>query len=187
MKKIIPVLIFMYSSISLSASSQLSGLSVSPIFGIERVQKIQPTPHTKERMTYGIRVLYGPSLFSFEAEATKADDSEVYDDTEYKEESIAAKVGLRSSFNLVILNWFFRAGGHARQKKITKIVTDLTFNQTITKSEPAIKVSPYAGTGFKINLPGGLFMTGGVTAIFTGEPKGSDKEFLADLAWGIKF
>ena len=93
----------------------------------------------------------------------------------------AAKLGVRSSFNLAILRWYFRAGGHAR--KTTRTKTEAGVKTVI---EPAIRVSPYAGTGFSFNLMGNLFANGGVTVIFTGKPKGSDREYQTTFGIGMR-
>ncbi len=172
---------FLLTSHSLFAKG--GNLNISPLYGFERVQKLSPEVKTKNRTFVGVRVVYGPPLFSFESEVTRSNDTETLPArgiTE-EEESYAAKLGFRSSFNLVLLRWYIRAGGHAR-----KSTYDRTENGVNTTREPAIYVSPYAGTGFTFNLAANLFASGGITAIFTGKPKGSDRDYQTTLAFGMR-
>lgn len=158
-------------------------LRITPIVGYERVVKVSPVQKTKTRMVYGVNLTFGPSYLSAEAEVTQSKDSETLyeDDIKEEEESTAAKLGLRSSFNLGVLNWYLRAGAQARQSKYTTTTAGVT-----TVREPAIYVSPYAGTGFNFNLFGNLFANGGITVIFTGRPKGSDREYQTTLGFGVR-
>ncbi len=181
--------LFIYILTLSSASAVVSkafgsgALKITPIVGYERVVKVSPVQKTKTRMVYGLNLMFGPSYLSAEAEVTKSEDSEtLYEqDLTEKEESTAAKLGLRSSFNLGILNWYLRAGAQARQSKYTTTTAGVT-----TVREPAIYVSPYAGTGFNFNLFGNLFANGGITVIFTGRPKGSDREYQTTLGFGVR-
>ena len=151
--------------------------------GLERIQKISPVAKTKTRTVVGVNVLYGPSFLSAEAEVTRSEDSETLyeEDIKETEESIAAKLGVRSSFNLSFLSWYLRAGAQARKSTYTTTTAGVT-----TTREPAIYVSPYAGTGFNFNLMGNLFANGGITVIFTGRPKGSDREYQTTLGFGVR-
>lgn len=154
-----------------------------PIVGLERVVKVLPIQKTKTRSVVGLNVRYGPSWMSAEGEVTKSSDSETLytQDLSVKEDSYAAKLGIRSNFNLVFFNWFIRAGGQARKSKFTKTQAGVT---TIT--EPAIYISPYAGTGLNINFMGKFFANAGITVIFTGRPKGSDREYQTTLGFGVR-
>ncbi len=179
------ILTVILSTLSFStwAQSSTSPLKISPIVGLERIQKVAPVSKSKTRTIVGLNVLYGPSFLSAEAEVTRSDDSETLyeDDLTEKEESYAAKVGIRSSFNLSALSWFLRAGAQARKSKYTTTQSGVT-----TEREPAVYVSPYAGTGFNFNLMGNLFANGGITVIFTGRPKGSDREYQTTLGFGVR-
>lgn len=158
-------------------------LTIEPIVGYERVQKLSPTPHTKNRLMYGLRANFGPPLISMEAQLTQANDTESFpeEDLTIKEEVINAMLGIRSNLSLGVLGFYLRAGGHARKSKLTT-----TKDGETTEKEPAIRVSPYAGTGISINAANILRANAGVTAIFTGKPKGSDREYQTTLGFAIK-
>ncbi len=174
-------LILLNISTAFSASATGGLLTVNPIVGYERVQKLMPTPHTRDRLVYGFRVMFGIPLLSLELEATKADDKEVFvaEDMTVLEESYAGKLGIRSSISMAsIFSWYLRAGGHARKKTET-----ITKAGVETVNEPALRVSPYAGAGFRFTIGPNLAVNGGVTAIFTGKPKGSDREYQTTLGF----
>lgn len=88
---------------------------------------------------------------------------------------------MRSGFSMGPLSWYLRAGGQARCSEIT-----VTQNDVTTTKDPAVYLSPYAGTGFNFNLAGNLFANGGVTVIFTGRPKGSDREYQTTFGFGVR-
>jgi hypothetical protein len=179
--------IFLFSALFITHSNiwaaGASLLRISPIVGLERIQKVSPVAKSKTRTVVGLNVLLGPPIFSAEAEVTRSEDSEtLYEqDLTEKEESFAAKLGIRSSFNLMLLNWYLRAGGQARQSKYTTTQNGMTSERT-----PAVYVAPYAGTGFSFNFMGNLFANGGITVIFSGRPKGSDREYQTTLGFGVR-
>lgn len=168
---------------SLYAAGAKGNLQISPLYGFERVQKLSPEVRTKNRTFVGVRLVYGPPLLSFESEVTRSNDTEELPARSLveDEESYAAKVGLRSSFNLVLFRWYVRAGGHARKSTYSRVE-----NGVSSTREPAINISPYAGTGFKFNLASNFFVSGGVTAIFTGKPRGSDRDYQTTFAFGMR-
>jgi hypothetical protein len=165
-------------------ASSTDNLTIGPIIGYERVQKILPTPHTTNRLVYGLRAVYGPPLLSAEAELTQGKDTENFPDRSLtiKETATNAKVGIRSNFlRTTFVTTYLRAGGHARKSEIEKTESGVT-----TTHEPAIYVSPYAGAGMAVNILNKLKLNFGVTAIFTGKPKGSDREYQTTLGFTIK-
>ena len=175
-------LILLLSLILFSYQSKAE-ITIQPVVGYERVQKISPTPHTKDRAVFGARLIYGPPLFSFEAELTKANDTENFPDRNLiiKEDTTAAKLGVRSSFSFPFVRWYLRAGGAARKSTITE-----TRSGVVSERDPAIYVSPYAGTGLTVNIMGAFTADAGVTVVFTGQPKGSDREYQTTLGFGVK-
>jgi|GEM_PF-2230819 len=185
MKKTKIIILFsFFITLTSEAQAQAKGnLSLQPIVGLERVQKLSPVVKTKTRTIVGVRALYGPPLLSAEAEVTRSEDSETLFDQNLteKEESYAARLGIRTSLNLVLLNWYLRAGGQARKSTYTT-----TQNGITTSRDPAVNISPYAGTGFSMNLMGNFFANGGVTVIFTGKPKGSDRDYQTTLGFGVR-
>ena len=154
-----------------------------PIVGYERVQKVLPTARTKDRLVVGLRASYGPPLFSLEGEITRADDNEYFSDQDLrlKEESYALRVGVRSSFRLPFANWYLRAGGQGRKTTIEQTQAGVTTNR-----DPAVYVSPYAGTGLSVNFRGMFTLNAGITVVFTGRPKGSDHEYVSTLGFGVR-
>jgi len=169
-------------SLLICLSTQAS-FKLEPIVGYERVQKILPTPRSKDRLVVGLRAQYGPRLFALEGEATRSSDDETFSDQNLrlKEESYAFRAGFRSSFRLPFVNWFLRAGGQARKSKIEE-----TRNGVVSNREPAVYVSPYAGTGLSINFRGMFTANAGITVVFTGRPQGSDREYVTTLGFGVR-
>jgi hypothetical protein len=178
MKNLITVLI-----ISFLSNHAFAEINIQPIVGYERVQKISPTPHSVDRAVFGARLIYGPPLFSLEAEVTKSNDTENFTDRNLtiKEDTTAAKLGIRSSFSFPFVRWYLRAGGSGKKSIITE-----TSGGVSTEREPAIYVSPYAGTGLTVNVKGMFTADAGITVIFTGQPKGSDREYQTTLGFGVK-
>ncbi|MBH47367.1 MAG: hypothetical protein CME71_04270 [Halobacteriovorax sp.] len=186
MKILIATLFIFFATLPAWAQSGSSKgyFKLDPIVGYERVQKLEPTPHMKSRLIYGLRANYGPPIFSAEAEITQGKDDEAFptQDLVIEEKVTNAMLGLRSSFNFGgMLSWFLRAGGHARKSEYTRTQSGVT-----TVREPAIYVSPYAGTGASFNLMGNFTANAGYTVIFTGKPKGSDREYQTTLGFAIK-
>jgi len=158
-------------------------LTFQPILGYERVQKIEPTARTTDRFYYGIRATYGVPLLSAEGELTRAEESENFPEQDLKidETSTTLMLGVRSNFNHEgMLGAYLRAGGHARKSEIEK-----TEDGVKTSVDPSIRISPYAGTGLSLRLASYFRLNAGITVVFTGEPKGSDKEYRTSLGFSI--
>ncbi len=184
MKKLISIFTFMTLPLSapLFAATGAS-LNITPVVGLERVVKISPVRTTKTRAILGARASYGVPLLRLEAQVTRSQDTETLPerDLSEEEETYTGMLGIRSSFNMAFVNWYLRAGGHARKTEYTRTEADVT-----TTREPAIYVSPYAGTGLNINVMGNFFVNAGITVIFTGRPKGSDRDYQSTLSFGVK-
>ena len=187
MKNIKNILKTILMTIPLISSVQAAGksaITIEPVVGYERVQKLVPTPHSNDRLIYGVRGSYGMSILAVEAEVTQGRDTESFpnEDLTIKEVATNAKIGLRSSIvNTRLIRWYLRAGGHARQSEITTTELGVT-----TVVEPGIRISPYAGTGLVFNFNNTFKLNAGVTVIFTGKPKGSDREYQSTLGFAIK-
>ena len=182
------LIFFLFIFVTLPAWAQSSStngyLKIEPVVGMERVQKIEPTPHSKTRFIYGLRLNYGPPIFSAEAEITQGKDSESFPGQSLSiEETVTnAMLGVRSSLNFGgILQWYLRAGGHGRKSEYSKTLSGVT-----TTREPSIYLSPYAGTGLSINLLNAFSLNAGYTVIFTGRPKGSDREYQTTLGFSVR-
>lgn len=181
--KTLTLLLSLFCINSLYAAATKGNLQISPLYGFERVQKLSPEVRTKNRTFVGVRLVYGPPLFSFETEVTRSNDTEELPARRLveDEESYSAKLGFRSTFNLVLFRWFIRAGGHARKSTYERVENGISSTR-----EPAIYISPYAGTGFTFNLAANFFASGGVTAIFTGKPRGSDRDYQTTFGFGMR-
>ena len=184
MKKINLLLLSFLFTTNLFAANSKGLLSIEPIVGYEQVQTLAPTPHSKNRLIYGLRAIYGFSFLAAEAELTQGNDTESFpvDDLTIKESVINAKLGIRSNFiNTQFFNSYLRAGGHARQSEIETTDAGVT-----TVEKPAVKISPYAGAGFGLRINNMFRFNLGITAIFTGEPKGSDRDYQTTAGFSIK-
>lgn len=181
--KALSLLTFLLLTSTTSALAK-STFTAGPIVGYERVQKISPTPHTKSRLVYGLKALYGIPILSAEAELTQGKDTESFpeQDLTIDESVINAKLGIRSHIiRSKFITTYLRAGGHARKSEIERTEAGVT-----TTSEPAIRISPYAGAGLSINIFNKVRANLGLTAIFTGHPRGSDREYQTTLGFSIK-
>jgi hypothetical protein len=173
---------------SLSHAQRFGGVSkgsltLEPILGYERVQKIEPTARTTNRFYYGVRASYGIPLLSAEGELTRAQESENFPEQDLKidETSTTLMLGLRSNFNhRGMIGAYLRAGGHARKSEIEKIEDGVK-----TSDDPSVRLSPYAGAGLNFRLASYFRLNAGITVVFTGEPKGSDKEYRTSLGFSI--
>lgn len=186
LKIFLSFLIFISTSLSAQVSQtyQRGNLTIEPVIGYERVQRLEPVARTENRFYYGVRGHYGPDLLSLEAEITQSrdDDSFPDDDLRIKETSTTGMLGLRSSFARGrLFNWYLRAGGHARKVEITRIEAGIE-----REIDPAVRVSPYAGTGLNLNIHEHFKLDAGVTVVFTGHPQGSDREYRTSLGFSFK-
>jgi hypothetical protein len=74
--KFISIIVLIVSS-SFALGKEGENLSIKPIVGFERVQKLVPNPSMKTRLTYGIEALYKLPIGQAEAEVTKAQDDSI--------------------------------------------------------------------------------------------------------------
>jgi len=187
MKKLLLIAV---SSIAFSGTAQAAAgmisYSVEPIIGYERVQKLIPTAHTRERLVYGARVVAGLPLVSAEGEFTRAMDTEVFSsptqtiaDTEDR-----ARVGLRSTFKLNgFLNIFVRAGAQAGQARHD--ITDAG-GTTTTTTDP-IKYRPYAGAGLRVNMGSKISLNADLTTVFHSFPSMNNNDYLTTASLAVYF
>lgn len=168
-------------------SSKRSGFTsnLEPIVGYERVTKLVPTPHTKDRLIYGMRFTFGVPLLSGEAEYTRAMDTEDYPETNFstKDTTDKVKLGLRSSFRLVgFLSAFARAGGQASRN-----IHEETLSGVHTREEEPIKYKPYAGAGLTARLARNFSFNSGLTVIFHDFPKMDHNDYELTAGFTVKF
>ena len=169
---------------SLSAQAKETRFHWQPIVGLERVQKIEPAGETKDRFIYGLRMNYGLPVLSAEFEISQGKDTENFSERNLtiKESTTNLMLGLRSSYQLAQSIYFYlRAGAHGRRNERERIE-----NEVSTKTTPAVYLNPYAGTGLSIHVMEMLSINAGVTVIFTGQPRGSEREYQTSLGFTLK-
>lgn len=158
---------------------------VEPIIGYERVQKLIPTPHTTERLVYGVRVTVGLPLISAEAEVTRATDTESFPtiNQTIKDTEDKARVGARSTFRLGgMISLIARAGAQAKLVKhefntagVTGVVVD------------PIKYNPYAGAGFKFKMSRQIALTADITVVFRDFPNMNQNDYMTTAGFVVSF
>ncbi len=161
------------------------GVGVEPVIGYQRSQKLVPTPHTKDGLTYGARLTAGVPLISLEAEYLRGNDSEWFPDLDLtvKDESDKAKLGLRSTFPLVgFLSAFVRGGGQASRYKHTEVTGGVS-----AESTTPIKYYPYLGAGLRARLGRSVSLIGDVTTVFHNFPSMNDNEYQATAGFVVQF
>lgn len=167
----------------LSAGSAHAFLTVEPIVGYERVQKLLPSAHTRDRLVYGGRAIVGLPMLSVEAEYTRAGDSETFvatntiiNDTEDK-----ARVGLRSGFGLGSLFGVFLRGG--AQARLTRHET-VTAGVPVTTYDPP-SYNPYAGAGLRLGFGKKIALTADLTVVMKDFPLLTNNEYMATAGFAI--
>lgn len=177
---------FLITLVLLISFQAYADVSITPIVGVERVQRFEPEEYTSNRVYYGVRLQYGQPIFSLEAEVTQSKDNKTFNNLDRKvaDETTAAQLGFRSTVGQGPLNFFFRAGGSARQ---TEFTTTTISTGAETTEKPDIVINPYAGTGLGINVAGLFRLNAGITAIFGGSPKGEEIDYQATLGYTINF
>ena len=160
-------------------------VTIEPLVGFERVQKVAPTPHTQGRLMYGVRVSAGIPRVSLEGELTKASDREDFplqgqtiQDTDER-----LKLGLRSRVNEgSLFSVFLRAGGQA-----TRNTHEVTQSGATSKTIGKIAYDPYAGLGLGVSLASYFELDGGITAVFNQFPDMSKNDYQATLGFTIRY
>ncbi len=178
------ILVIFLFSLSLSVQAKETRFHWQPIIGLERVQKIEPAGETKDRFIYGLRMNYGMPILSAEFEITQGKDTENFSDRNLtiKESTTNLMLGVRSSYQLgQSLYFYLRGGAHGRRNERERIENDVS-----TETTPAVYLNPYAGTGLSIHVLEMLSINAGVTVIFTGQPRGSEREYQTSLGFTLK-
>lgn len=180
--------LFLAITTSISYAKESDNLSIRPIVGFERVQKLVPSPSMKTRFTYGVEALYKLPVGTAEAEVTKAQDDSldlgVTPNVKYEDEELKARIGLRGTMGSGFFSAYVRGGAQGRQNKQTK-----TVNGVSTTSTTVSKVQPYVGTGLGVHVGSYFSLDAGVTVVYAPTSKGglSDFEYSPTLGFGIHF
>ncbi len=166
------------------AAGSSFGLTLEPLVGYERVQKILPTAHTKDRLFYGVRATAGILLISAEAEVTRGLDTEDFpsQDLSIKETTDKGKFGARSTFRLSsLLSLIARAGVQARRSRLEQTSVGVT-----TVTIEGIRYKPYAGAGLRSALFGKFELSGEVVVVFNDFPNMRDNEYQTSLGFVLR-
>lgn len=172
---------------TLFAASTTDRLSITPIIGLERVQKFQPTTSMKTRAIYGARLIYKFPISALETEYTHAQDtsSDATTNTSYKDSEDKLRVGLRGGFTLTnFMSSYLRGGAQYRKNTQTK-----TVGTASSTEDTSSKVQPYVGTGIDITLGRFLSISADVLATYTptDDPNLKDYELQPSVGLNLKF
>lgn len=162
-------------------------LSITPIVGLERVQKFQPTTSMKTRALYGARIIYKFPISALETEYTHAQDTtdDATNNSSYKDVEDKVRVGLRGGFSVSkFLSSYLRGGAQYRKNTTTKTTAGVS-----VVSQTRSKVQPYIGTGLDINLGRFLSFSADVVATYTptNDPNLKDYELQPSVGLNLKF
>ncbi len=186
MKILMMTFIFLLS-FQLFGASTNENLTITPIVGVERVQKFQPTVQMKTRAIFGLRGVYRLPIASAEAEITRAQDTsnDVTNSTTYKDVEDKARLGLRGNFEMgQFFSTYIRGGAQGRQNVQTKTVNSVSTTKTTVS-----KIQPYVGLGLEIKVMQYFSLTADVTATHTptNDPNLKDYELQPSLGISLKF
>lgn len=167
------------------ARSTNENFSFSPIVGVERIQKFQPTPRMKTRVIFGAEAVYKLPVAALEAEYTHGQDTsyDTVSSTSYKDVDDKIKLGLRGGFAIgPYLSTYLRGGAQGKQSQQTRTVSGGT-----STTSTLTKVNPYVGTGLAIHLFNAFSLSADVTAVYTptNTPGLSDYEFQPSIGFSI--
>lgn len=167
MKKVILFFVCFLPFSSIAADARLT---FEPLYGIETaLVRFPEPPRYVTRATYGLRLVYGTTPLSAEAEATRSQSRNDYPDLNQKVEDTSDRLslGLRSTIPLAsFLGFYLRAGGRASQGETT-----VTTNGVSEDIKNPLRVDPYAGAGFQLAFSSILAANAGVTLIRNAEGK----------------
>ena len=158
---------------------------VEPIVGYERVQKFLPTPHTHDRLTYGVRATAGLLMLSAEGEYTRGTDSESFpaQGVDTKDTDDMLKLGLVSQYRLgQLLTAGLRGGVQA-----SKNIHESTANGVLTKTTNPVVYHPYAGFLASASLSTKVALTAGITVVFHDFPSMKQNDYQTSLGLTLQF
>ena len=159
-------------------------LGIEPVGGYERVQRLAPTAHTKDRLVYGARITAGVLSLRGELEYLRATDTESFTDQDLSTTDTAdkAKLGLRSQISFFrLLALYARLGAQATKNRHV----ETTGGQTTT-TDQAITYNPYLGVGLRIGLGSKLNLNGDITAVIKDTSNLSNNEFQAMAGLSVR-
>jgi hypothetical protein len=186
MKFLITLFILM-PGINAFGASKNENLIITPIVGVERVQKFEPTVQMKTRAIFGVRGVFKLPIAALEGEVTRGQDTstDLTTSTNYKDVEDKAKLGLRGGFELgQFFSTYIRGGAQGRQNTQTKTVGGVS-----TSKKTLSKVQPYVGVGIDIKLMQYFSLSADLTATHTptDDPKLKDYELQPSLGFNLRF
>jgi hypothetical protein len=161
-----------------SVSSSSFGLSIEPVVGYERSQRLLPTPHTHDHLVYGGRVTLGLPLLALEGEYLHANDTETLTGMNTTDVDDSVKLGARAGFRLGgFLSILARGGVQAKQNKHTEDPGTTT---------TTLKYYPYAGAGLRLSLSGKVTLSAEMVAVFTQWPDMNKNEYQPTVGFSVR-
>lgn len=160
-------------------------MELEPLVGYERVQKVIPIPHTRNRLMYGGRLTVGIAWLAAELEYLNSTDKEDFplNGITTKDVDDRAKVGARINLNLArFLAFTLRGGGQASRNRHTE-----TSGGTVTTTQGAILYKPYAGTGLTASFGRTIALRADLVAIFANFPNLLGATYQATAGLVIRF
>ncbi|RYZ67682.1 MAG: hypothetical protein EOP09_10625, partial [Proteobacteria bacterium] len=150
-----------FSLIAMTHPAQSYAFRIEPVVGYQLQRKSNPERTTKS-LSYGGRLVFGPTLLSLETEYNRAKSDENFPDLALKVVDVTERyrVGLRSDLSTGLLS-FFRVRGGAEGRKIT---SDRTLSGTTTRNVSPTYVFPYVGAGLGMSIAPGTRVIAEVTA-----------------------
>jgi hypothetical protein len=162
---------------------------ITPIIGLESVQKFEPTTSMKTRAIYGLRATYKFPISALEAEYTHGQDSSSAVNsgvtTTYKDSEDKLRLGLRGEATVTTFSSAYIRGGAQYRKNEHTTTVGTAASTTSTSS----KVQPYVGTGLNISVSQFFSLTADVLATYTPttDPHLKSYELQPSLGIAVRF
>ena len=173
---------------SVAMSEDMKGkFSLTPIVGLERVQKFQPTTYMKTRAIYGARAVYKFPISALEVEYTRGQDTNFISttNTTYKDSEEKIRIGLRGGFTLTnFMSSYLRGGAQYRKNEQTK-----TVGTAVSTKKTSSKVQPYVGFGLTLSVALYISLSADLLATFTptDDPNLKDYELQPSVGINLRF
>lgn len=160
-------------------------VKMEPVFGYERVQKLQPEAQIKSRVFYGARIVAGLPHLSAEGELIRGTDSETYPSLNMTRSDTddRLKLGLRSSYSMGKLMSAHARGG----VQASRNVAEITQSGITTTERGEIKYHPYAGAGIRSAVASNVSLVGDVVVVFGDFPDMKKNDYQTSLGFSVSF
>ena len=183
--KIFILITFLVIPFTTRADDMKGKFFITPIIGLERVQKFEPTSSMKTRAIYGVRATYKFPISALEGEYTHAQDSSSATSlgvtTYYKDSEDKLRLGLRGEATLTTFaSTYLRGGAQYRRNEHTT-----TVGTSASSSSTSSKVQPYVGTGLFISFSQYFSLTFDILATYTPTNDANLKDYELQPSLGI--